>query len=71
MKGTIRKLLKEEVVRRNLHMVLPDSVLTMNDIFKDHGHKLYIVGGAVRDTLLGIEPKDFDLVLKIKQEFQK
>lgn len=68
MKGTIRKILKEEVVRLNLHMVLPDSVLTMNDIFKDHGHKLYIVGGAVRDTLLGIEPKDFDLVTDAKPE---
>ena len=25
----------------------------------------YIVGGAVRDTLLGKTPKDFDIVLKI------
>ncbi|MGL4524212.1 MAG: polynucleotide adenylyltransferase PcnB [Spirochaetia bacterium] len=27
-----------------------------------HGYEAYIVGGAVRDLLLGIEPKDFDIV---------
>src|SRR5262245_18491759 len=28
---------------------------------RDAGYKAYVVGGAVRDLLLGIEPKDFDL----------
>ncbi|OQX29259.1 MAG: hypothetical protein B0D92_04630 [Spirochaeta sp. LUC14_002_19_P3] len=28
---------------------------------KSHGHEAYIVGGAVRDLLLGNEPKDFDI----------
>ncbi|MGH9583224.1 MAG: CCA tRNA nucleotidyltransferase, partial [Bryobacteraceae bacterium] len=26
-----------------------------------HGHKAYLVGGCVRDRLLGIAPKDFDI----------
>ncbi len=26
-----------------------------------HGHEAYIVGGAVRDLLLGLDPKDYDL----------
>ncbi len=26
-----------------------------------HGHKAYVVGGAVRDLLIGAEPKDFDV----------
>ena len=26
------------------------------------GHEVYIVGGAVRDLLLGIQPRDFDLL---------
>jgi len=29
---------------------------------KDAGHESYIVGGAVRDALLGKPPKDFDIV---------
>ncbi|MBA3903893.1 MAG: polynucleotide adenylyltransferase PcnB [Rhodocyclaceae bacterium] len=28
---------------------------------QEHGHKAYVVGGAVRDVLAGIEPKDFDV----------
>jgi poly(A) polymerase len=29
---------------------------------KEHGHQAYWAGGCVRDMLLGIEPKDFDIV---------
>jgi len=29
---------------------------------RNHGHSAYIVGGAVRDLVLGKHPKDFDLV---------
>lgn len=53
--------LKEEVIRKKLHMDLPESVLRMNRIFKEKGHELYVVGGAVRDLLNNQEPKDFDL----------
>ncbi len=28
---------------------------------RSHGHKAYLVGGCVRDRLLGIEPKDYDI----------
>jgi tRNA nucleotidyltransferase (CCA-adding enzyme) len=36
------------------------AALRLNAAFAAHGFTLYLVGGAVRDTLLGIEPKDFD-----------
>lgn len=62
MRSTVRKILKEEVIRKKLDMGLPESVLRMNRIFKENGHELYVVGGAVRDLLMGNEPKDFDLV---------
>lgn len=68
MKNLIRKILKEEVVRRRLHMDLPESILKMNQIFKENGYELYVVGGAVRDLLYGNEPKDFDLVTNAKPE---
>lgn len=41
---------------------LPSDVLVLFNIFKKHGKKLYVVGGAVRDALLGKTPKDFDVV---------
>jgi putative nucleotidyltransferase with HDIG domain len=33
-----------------------------------HGHKAYLVGGCVRDRLLGILPKDFDVVTDARPE---
>ena len=49
-------------------MDLPNSVLKMNQIFKENGYELYVVGGAVRDLLYGSEPKDFDLATNAKPE---
>ncbi len=31
------------------------------ETLQSHGHKAYVVGGAVRDLLIGAEPKDFDI----------
>ena len=30
-------------------------------VLRSHGHLAYLVGGCVRDILLGIQPKDFDV----------
>lgn len=40
---------------------IPKTVERIHEIFKKNGYKLFLVGGAVRDSLLGIRPKDFDL----------
>lgn len=39
----------------------PDAIRTIKHL-RDYGFESYIVGGAVRDLLLGKVPKDFDLV---------
>lgn len=44
-----------------LNKVDPDAVRA-TDRLRREGYQAYIVGGAVRDLLLGKEPKDFDLV---------
>jgi len=31
------------------------------ETLQEHGHKAFVVGGAVRDLLIGAEPKDFDV----------
>ena len=43
------------------HIELPEDILKIKDIFKKNGHELYVVGGAVRDAINGMEPKDYDL----------
>lgn len=50
-----------ESVELKLHIDLPPAIQTIFQAFKSHGKKLYVVGGAVRDSLLGKTPKDFDL----------
>ena len=40
---------------------IPTDILQIKDVFKKNGFKLYVVGGAVRDALLGKTPKDYDL----------
>ncbi len=40
---------------------LPDGVKTIIDMLEEHGYEAYAVGGCVRDSLLEIKPKDWDL----------
>jgi tRNA nucleotidyltransferase/poly(A) polymerase len=47
--------------RIKFNFELPTDIVTIKDIFKAEGFKLFVVGGAVRDAVLGKEPKDFDL----------
>ena len=37
-------------------------------VLRDGGFQAYVVGGAVRDLLLGIEPKDFDIATDARPE---
>jgi len=52
---------QNRLLESNQRMDLPDDVVKISELFKDAGKDLYVVGGAVRDFLLGKEPKDFDL----------
>jgi tRNA nucleotidyltransferase/poly(A) polymerase len=44
-----------------LKVNVPSDILDLYKLFKKNGKELYVVGGAVRDALLGKKPKDFDL----------
>ena len=48
-------------VRRQLKIDLPGELYNLALIFQGEGHQLYLVGGAVRDSVLGKVPKDFDV----------
>lgn len=45
----------------SLKLNVPSDIIDLYNLFKRNGKELYIVGGAVRDALLGKKPKDFDL----------
>jgi poly(A) polymerase len=38
------------------------------EVLHQHGYEAYIVGGAVRDLILGLEPKDFDVATNATPE---
>lgn len=48
--------------------LIPNDVKDLVSIFNENGYKLYVVGGAVRDFLLGKKPKDFDLATNATPE---
>lgn len=68
LKKMVRDLLREVFLndgapdRIPFAFDLPSNVVVLSDIFKKNGFELYVVGGAVRDMILGKEPKDYDLV---------
>ena len=47
---------------------ISSGALKVCDVLADHGHAAYVVGGAVRDQLLNIEPKDFDIATDARPE---
>lgn len=42
-------------------MQLPSGVVTALNILNENGYQAYVVGGCVRDDIMGIAPHDFDI----------
>jgi len=54
----------------------PRSALRVCETLQKAGHQAYVVGGAVRDLLIGVTPKDFDVATdatpeQIKSHFRR
>lgn len=45
---------------------IPEVLKKMNGIFRKNGFKAYLVGGAVRDMIMGKEPHDWDIATDAK-----
>lgn len=61
-----------EVIQRGKHNIsrsdISENALKVLYRLKNAGYKSYLVGGAVRDLLLGLKPKDFDVVTDARPE---
>ena len=49
------------MVRTEYVMPLPEQVTYCMQVLQQAGHRCYGVGGCVRDSLLGLQPHDYDL----------
>ena len=47
---------------------IPSDIRNIHKLFKKNNKKLFVVGGAVRDAILGKNPKDFDLATDAKPD---
>ena len=54
--------------QQRLKMNVPKDVIDLHKLFKKNKRQLYVVGGAVRDAMLGQKPKDFDLATDAKPD---
>lgn len=48
-------------MNRKYSIVIPSGAKRIIDTLSAEGHQAYIVGGCVRDSLIGLEPKDWDI----------
>ena len=58
-----------ELLNNEIYFYLPATVLSMFYIFKDY--EIYIVGGCVRDLIMGVEPHDYDFTTNATPEEMK
>jgi poly(A) polymerase len=60
-----RRPAKPKIIKFETHRVSRDQVsacaLRVTEALQSHGYAAHVVGGAVRDLLLGKHPKDFDV----------
>lgn len=48
--------------RTHFDIIVPNDITLIKNVFKKHNYDVFLVGGCVRDSLLNVTPKDWDLV---------
>jgi poly(A) polymerase len=48
-------------IERAMTMILKDHAISIVRTLREHGHQAYLVGGCVRDMVLGRDPADYDV----------
>ncbi|MEK7554288.1 MAG: polynucleotide adenylyltransferase, partial [Patescibacteria group bacterium] len=47
---------------------IPEEVSKVSSRLRDAGFESYLVGGCVRDLIIGLEPKDWDITTNASPE---
>lgn len=68
LKAQAAKGTRRTPIRVKAEIPVPEGANIIHQLLKDAGHELYLVGGAVRDHVLGKKPKDFDLATEAHPE---
>ena len=50
------------------HHLISNDAIDIVSRLQSKNYEAYIVGGAIRDTLIGVSPKDFDIATNAKPE---
>jgi poly(A) polymerase len=70
--GLLSKNKEPKIISREKHKIsrkhISGNALKVLYRLNQHGHSAYLVGGGVRDLLLGERPKDFDIVTDAEPE---
>lgn len=53
-------IINQTKAEKDLANYLEQNFKWLVDLYEKNGQKLYLVGGCVRDTVLGLQPKDWD-----------
>lgn len=53
---------------RPLKNMKPDSAIAIINTLREYGHEAYLVGGCVRDMVMGIEPADYDIATSARPD---
>ena len=68
LKKIIREAVGEEPIRKSLVIPIPKDLTNIHSRIKSAGRGLFLVGGAVRDALMGKSPKDYDVATNASPE---
>ena len=59
---------KKENREANVTFAIPQEVATVALVLEEKGFESYLIGGCVRDLILGRKPKDWDITTKANPE---
>ena len=65
IKDTYHQFFSKNSINQNL---ISKNVLEIIKILNKNNYEAYIVGGAIRDILISLKPKDFDIATNAKPE---
>ena len=60
--------MKGNRIKKNVNFDIPDKIKEIMLILEKNGYKAYMIGGSVRDLLVGKEPADFDIATNAKPD---